>query len=164
LENGKLTYNSRKSDGTLSIIDRIKNLVKLSHGEYIALEKLEAQYKSVSFVQNIVIHADPFQSYIVAVVVPLKSDLECIATELKLECSQTFESLCANSEIVDHCLKLLENSAKNANFKGVEFIKKIRLVSDEWNAENGMLTAAQKIKRKEVVDKYQSSINMMYGK
>jgi long-chain acyl-CoA synthetase len=111
-----------------------------------------------------IIHADPFQSYIVAVIVPIQSDLESIATELKLQSSPTFQSLCANREIIDHCLNLLANSAKNANFKGVEIIKKIRLVSDEWNAENGMLTAAQKIKRKEVIDKYQSSINMMYGK
>ncbi|TFY74088.1 hypothetical protein EWM64_g9924, partial [Hericium alpestre] len=44
-------------DGTLSLIDRIKNLIKLQGGEYIALERLESIYKSVSFIANICVHA-----------------------------------------------------------------------------------------------------------
>lgn len=45
-------------DGTLSIIDRLKNLVKLAGGEYIALERLESVYKSCGYVSNICLIAD----------------------------------------------------------------------------------------------------------
>ncbi|KAJ7730176.1 hypothetical protein B0H16DRAFT_1893679 [Mycena metata] len=44
-------------DGTLTLIDRIKNLVKLAGGEYIALEALESTYKSCNYVANICVHA-----------------------------------------------------------------------------------------------------------
>lgn len=46
------------ADGTLSIIDRKKNLVKLAGGEYIALERLESIYKSCGLVSNICLVAD----------------------------------------------------------------------------------------------------------
>lgn len=45
-------------DGTISIIDRKKNLVKMSHGEYIALEKLEAAYSRSPFLDNICVYGD----------------------------------------------------------------------------------------------------------
>jgi long-chain acyl-CoA synthetase len=138
--------------------------VKLSHGEYIALEKLEAQYKSVQVVANMIVHADPSQAYIVAVVVPGEHELRHIAAALSLPTSLNLHQLCTSTEIVTDVLAELNESAKRAGFKGVELLKAVRLVSDEWTAETGMLTAAQKIKRKDVVKKYKTEIDAMYGK
>lgn len=59
-----------RADGSLSIIDRKKNLVKLSNGEYIAIEKLEAVYKSCTSVLNLCVMADSTRNYPVALVVP----------------------------------------------------------------------------------------------
>ncbi len=85
-------------DGRLYIVDRKKNLVKLSSGEYIAyalarslssvalpdghahrgslpnnrLEKLETLYKESSLVENVMIHADTEENVLVAVVQPSK--------------------------------------------------------------------------------------------
>jgi long-chain acyl-CoA synthetase len=136
--------------------------VKLSHGEYVALEKLEAQYKSVPAVLNLVIHADPLESYIIALVVPIEHEIKAIAGSLQI--SGTYDTLCANPAITEHVMHLLIESAKKANFKGAELVKQVTLLSDEWTAENGMLTAAQKIKRKEVIAKYTTHIDRMYGR
>lgn len=61
------------ANGTLSLIDRIKNLVKLRSGEYLALEKLESVYGSTDIVQNTLIYANSDADRPVALVVPVSA-------------------------------------------------------------------------------------------
>jgi len=57
-------------NGTLSIIDRRKNMFKTSHGEYIAAEKLENDYAKADGIGQIWIYGNSYKSFIVAVIVP----------------------------------------------------------------------------------------------
>ncbi|KAH1257434.1 Long chain acyl-CoA synthetase 1 [Glycine max] len=57
-------------NGVIKIIDMNKNLVKLSQGEYIALEHLENVYGVTPIVEDIWVYGNSFKSMLVAVVVP----------------------------------------------------------------------------------------------
>lgn len=59
------------ADGTLSLIDRIKNLVKLRSGEYLALEKLESVYGSCDISQNLCVYANSEADKPIAIVFPV---------------------------------------------------------------------------------------------
>ena len=42
-----------RPDGQLQIVDRLKNLIKLKGGEYIAIESMEKEYSTSSYVSGV---------------------------------------------------------------------------------------------------------------
>ena len=48
-------------DGNVKIVDRKKNIFKLSQGEYIAAEKIENAYLKSPFVEQVFLYGDSLQ-------------------------------------------------------------------------------------------------------
>ena len=67
------------ADGTLSIIDRKKNIFKLSQGEYVAAEKIEMYVSKSKYVSQPWIYGNSFMPMLVAVVTPDFVELEVAA-------------------------------------------------------------------------------------
>ena len=62
-------------DGTLKIIDRKKNIFKLSQGEYIIPEKVEQALTGSTLISQAFVYGDSFQHFLVAILVPEFSHL-----------------------------------------------------------------------------------------
>ncbi|CAE6405933.1 unnamed protein product [Rhizoctonia solani] len=152
-------------DGTLSIIDRIKNLVKLQGGEYIALERLESTYKSCDLVANICVHAVPDAKQPMALIYPHESNLRQFLKSANLpdvDPSADLETLSHNKAVVEAVLKQCNVVGKKAGFKPLEILEAVVLTPEEWTPENELVTAAQKIQRKKIAQKYDKEIKEVY--
>nr|XP_054928119.1 long-chain-fatty-acid--CoA ligase 4-like [Dermacentor andersoni] len=69
-------------DGTLRIVDRKKDLVKLQFGEYISLGRVESVLKTCPLVDNLFVYGNSLHTYLVAFVTPNYQHLQLIARDL----------------------------------------------------------------------------------
>ncbi|CAO3700481.1 unnamed protein product [Rhizopus stolonifer] len=150
--------------GTLSIIDRVKNLVKTSNGEYIALEKLESTYKSSPLVENLCVYADSLYPRPVALLVPIAKSFEAFLDQEAGIKDNDWEALCSNEQARRVILKALQGQAKEAGLRGAEIIHDVWICKDLWSPEMGLLTAAQKLKRKDINAMYEKELKDMLSK
>jgi len=148
-------------DGTLRIIDRKKDLVKLQLGEYVSLGKVESQLKTHPLVENICVYGDSYKSQTVAVMVPIRNALEKLATDLGKTYSN-FNDLCADKDIIKAVVKTLGIHGIKSNLEKFEIPKMVTLAPEAWTPESGLVTAAFKIKRKVIQTFFQSDIEQMY--
>ncbi|KAL9263382.1 Long chain acyl-CoA synthetase 4-like protein [Drosera capensis] len=149
-----------QTDGSLKIIDRKKNIFKLSQGEYVAVENLENIYGVASVLDLIWVYGNSFRSFLVAVVVPNKQALEAWAEGCGL--SGDFKSLCENPKAKDFIIGELKKIGKEKKLRGFEFIKAVHLDPVPFNMERDLLTPTFKKKRPQLLKYYQNVIDEMY--
>uniref|UniRef100_A0A0D9XX99 4-coumarate--CoA ligase n=1 Tax=Leersia perrieri TaxID=77586 RepID=A0A0D9XX99_9ORYZ len=149
-------------DGCLEIIDRKKDIVKLQHGEYVSLGKVEAALIVSPYVENIMIHADPFHSYCVALVVAAHSELENWALQQGVAYTDIAD-LCQKPEAVKEVLASLSKAAKQARLEKFEIPAKIKLIPEPWTPESGLVTAALKLKREVIRKTYEDDLAQLYA-
>ncbi|KAG9152384.1 hypothetical protein Leryth_016767 [Lithospermum erythrorhizon] len=148
-------------DGVLEIIDRKKDIVKLQHGEYVSLGKVEAALSSSNYVDNIMVFADPYHSYCVALVVPTRQALENWAKGAGITYNE-FSELCDKVEAVNEVQQSLSKEGKAAKLDKFEVPSKIKLVPEPWTPESGLVTAAFKLKREQLKARFKDELQKLY--
>ena len=149
-------------NGYIKIIDRKKDLVKLQAGEYVSLGKVESQLKTHPLVDNICVYANSNKTHTVALVVPIKEHLEKLSEKINIK-NKDFVELCEDDTVADAVAKALIDHGKHHKLEKFEIPTKVRLISTAWTPEMGLVTAAFKLKRKELQIKYQEDIDKMYS-
>ncbi|KAL4427692.1 hypothetical protein ABPG75_001781 [Micractinium tetrahymenae] len=150
--------------GALRIIDRMKNIFKLSQGEYIAVEKVEGIYKMNSAVEQIWVYGNSYESQLVAVVVPVASKLRAIAAQVGSK-NTDVEQDCRDEKVKKELLAQLTATGKEGKLKGFEMVRAIYIESPSnlFSVENDLLTPTFKLKRAPLQKRYQAEIDAMYA-
>ncbi|KNC83355.1 hypothetical protein SARC_04386 [Sphaeroforma arctica JP610] len=148
------------ADGTLSIIDRQKSIFKLSQGEYLAAENLEAMYGKCDHVAQVFVTGDSFHAYPVAVVVP---DHELILAWAKANnVPGDVASIAKSAELKALLTSELEAMHKESKLKGFEKLKDFIVEPELFSIDNELLTPTFKLKRVNATKKYQGQIEQLY--
>ncbi|KAK4558223.1 hypothetical protein RGQ29_007832 [Quercus rubra] len=148
-------------NGVVKIIDRKKNLIKLSQGEYVALEHLENVYVITPIVEDIWVYGNSFKSKLVAVVIPHEENAKKWAYSNGHVGS--FAELCSLDQLKNYVLAELKFTAERNKLRGFEQIKGIILDPLPFDMERDLVTATMKKKRNKLLKLYQAQIDKLYG-
>lgn len=131
----------------LKIIDRKKNIFKLSQGVYVAPDRLQTIYRTAYGVSDLYIHGDSLKSCLVGIVVVDEDSFPKIADENSFK-GKGLKEWVEDPRANEFLLGELNKVAKENELKGFEKLKRI-YVSGKNFADLGLLTTTAKVKRSE---------------
>ncbi|KAJ9135571.1 hypothetical protein P3X46_032741 [Hevea brasiliensis] len=148
-------------NGAMKIIDRKKNIFKLSQGEYVAVENLENTYTRCPLVSSIWIYGNSFESFLVAVVIPERQALEDWAASHNV--TDDFKSLCKNLKARKYILDELNSTGQTHKLRGFEMLKAVHLEPHPFDMERDLITPTFKLKRPQLLKYYKDCIDQLYS-
>lgn len=144
------------SDGSIRIVDRKKNLVKLKGGEYIALEKMEMTYGNSDFVDavagGICCYGDGDMDRPVALV--QLNQTMAMKWAKRNGLNDAIEKLKNAKELHDAVIADFKKEHSKSDLSHLEKLVAVALLTEHWTPENGCLTAANKLQRREVIRQF----------
>jgi len=148
------------SEGFLKITDRKKEMFKTSGGKYIAPQLIENAMKQSRFIEQIMVVGEG-QKMPAALIQPNFAFVREWARLHEINLGDT------NDDIVNHALVIErikeEIDTMNEKFGNWEKIKRFELTPDIWSIQGGHLTPTLKLKRKVVLEIYNSLYKRMYN-
>ncbi|KAF9929431.1 hypothetical protein FBU30_001569 [Linnemannia zychae] len=159
-----------ESNGVITVIDRKKNVFKLSQGEYIAAENIEGKILArIPFIQQILVHGDSTENCLIAIIVPEPDAFVPFVNKvlgglhLTMENIVEYKRVCSNSKLRQVVLQELNKAAKDIGLKSFEIPRAILLEPDAFTVENDKMTPTFKLKRHPIVQEYRQQLNALYA-
>ena len=164
LHSGDIGVILTNNGNAIKIIDRKKNIFKLSQGEYIAPEKIQIVLSKSKFINQIYIHGESLFSYLVGIIFPEKKECVKFLKDKNFDVDENnVEKFYHENILINEIIKDLEIIGRKNDLKGFELVKKILLINEGFTIDNNLLTPTLKIKSYEVRKKYKKEIEEMYN-
>lgn len=147
-------------DGSISIVDRKKDIMINAAGKNLAPSLIENTMKASPFIKECIVIADR-RPYAVALI-QLDMDTVRLWAESKGIAYTTFRSLAENADV--KALIDREVDKQNQLLARVEQVKKVWLLPKELDHDDGEVTATMKVRRAKIYDFYGTEIEALYDK
>ncbi len=145
-------------DGFLWLTGRVKEQYKLENGKYVVPSALEEKINNSTLINLSVVFGSgkPFN---VVLINPTPEAVEKFKADRRLQNADA-EQLENDPELRAMYAAELKNMC--ADFRGYERPQKFALILDEFTIDNGLLTPALKIKRREIEKRFAGILDNLY--
>ncbi|NTU68530.1 MAG: long-chain fatty acid--CoA ligase [Chlorobiaceae bacterium] len=147
------------ADGYLKITDRKKHIIVTSGGKNIAPLPIENLIHESPFVDQAMIVGEK-RPFLIALIVPDFTKLKEFAAEHGIKASSN-RQLIENKEVLQIYEKLLRNISRQLATH--EKVRKFLLLDDAFSIENNLMTPTLKLKRKDILKKFNPEIDNVYN-
>lgn len=134
-----------QESGTLKIVDRKKDLIKLAGGEYVSLGKVEAALKQVPGIGAVIVFARPDKDHCVAIVSQPEKGWASVGGK--------------PDEVV--LVKAIGDKLRAMQLARFEIPTKVKVDDCIWTPETGLVTASLKVQRNPLRANYNSDGDLL---
>ncbi|MER6499328.1 carboxylic acid reductase [Streptomyces sp. NPDC001455] len=131
-------------------VDRTKDTLKLSQGEFVAVSRLETVFVGSPLVQQIFVYGNSERAHLLAVVVPTPAALARSGGDV-----ESLKALLGAS---------LQDAAKEAELNPYEIPRDFLIETEPFSAENGLLAESHKLLRPRLRERYGEALERLYAR
>lgn len=146
------------AQGHVTITGRLKEIIVLSTGEKIPPADMEAAILRDPLFEQAMLIGEA-RSYLSVMVVLNATHWQNVVSQYGLDASLNTDQ--QRQQIEEILLdKITEQTSE---FPGYAKIRRVALIQEPWNVENGLLTPTLKLKRAKVMEKYAREVERLYA-
>ncbi|HEY4181389.1 MAG TPA: thioester reductase domain-containing protein [Kofleriaceae bacterium] len=129
-----------RAPGQIAWLDRKNSVLRLSHGEFVNLSRLEDLYVANSpYIDQMFVHGNSHRAYVLAVIVP---------------------SIGATKQQLRH---EIERIARETTLPSHEVPRDFVVETEPFSAANGLLTETKKPRRPKLAERYRPQLDALYA-
>ncbi|KAI9834509.1 MAG: hypothetical protein M1826_002663 [Phylliscum demangeonii] len=155
--------------GRFAVIDRVKNILKLAHGEYISPERIENVFLAhCSWLAQAFVHGDSAQPRLVAMLT-LNSEPfarfagHVLGRPIAASNQAGLAAAACDERVRRAAVAELERVARQNQFQSYERVRHCRLYLDPpFTVENELLTPTLKLKRHHAARQYRAVLDQLF--
>ena len=142
----------------LRVVDRVKEIFKLSQGEYIVPAKLESIYYQSPYIEQMMINGNSNMNNFIAIIKP--ENTKC-AEALGISEEELVKDE-ENPKLIEFIKNDLEKYASEAKLNGLEKVKYMIITFEGFTVNNQCMTPTMKFVRKKIEIKFKERIDKLY--
>ena len=147
------------AEGHIYFVERIKELMKTSYGQYVAPQLVEGTLGKDPFIEQIAVVADA-RHFVSALIVPSFESLEEYARSINLQYQCQADLLRHSAVVAFFEARIQAMQQELARFQQV---KKFTLLPRAFSVEAGELAPTLKLRRRTIEANYRDEIEGMYA-